>query len=75
MNEGRREKEDLNVSIGGGLFILFMGFLLQEYWSGLPFSSPVDHVLSEVSTMTRPSWVAPHGMAHSFIELDQVWSL
>ena len=27
-------------------FILFMGFSRQEYWSGLPFSSPVDYVLS-----------------------------
>ena len=27
------------------LFILFMGFSRQEYWSGLPVSSPVDHVL------------------------------
>ena len=53
------------------LFILFMGFWRQEYWSGLPFPSPVDHVLSELSTMTRPSWVALHGMAHSFIELDK----
>ena len=51
------------------LFILFMRFSKQEYWSGLPFPSPVDHVLSELSTMTRPSWVALHGMAHSFIEL------
>ena len=25
------------------LFILFMGFSRQEYWSGLPFPSPVDH--------------------------------
>ena len=47
-----------------------MGFSEQEYGSGLPFPSPVDHVLSELSTMTRPSWVAIHGMAHSFIELD-----
>ena len=45
------------------LFILFMGFSRQEYWSGLPFPSPVDHILSDLSTMTRPSWVAPHGMA------------
>ena len=52
-------------------FILFMGFSRQEYWSGLPFPSLVDHVLSELSTMTRPSWVALHGMAHSFIELDK----
>ena len=53
------------------LFILFMGFSRQEYWSGLPFTSPVDHVFSELFTMTRPSWVTLHGMAHSFIELDK----
>ena len=53
------------------LFILFMEFSRQEYWSGLPFPSPVDHVLSELSTMTHLSWVALHGMAHSFIELDK----
>ena len=53
------------------LFILFLGFSRQEYWSGLPFLSPVDHVLSELSTMTRPSWVALQGMAHSFIALDK----
>ena len=53
------------------LFILFMGFSRQEHWSGLPFSSPVDHVLSELSTMTCPSWLALHGFVHSFIELDK----
>ena len=53
------------------LYMLFMGFSRQEYWSGLPFPSPVDHVLTELSTMTRLSWVALHGMAHSFIELDK----
>ena len=53
------------------LFILFMGFSRQENWSGLPFPSPMDHVFSELSTMTCPSWVALHGMAHSFIELDK----
>ena len=53
------------------LFILFMGFSRQEYWSGLPFPSPKDHVLSELSTMTHPSWVALQGMAHSFNELDK----
>ena len=53
------------------LFILFMGFSRQEYWSGLPFASPVDHVLSELSTVSRPSWVALHGMARSFTELDK----
>ena len=53
------------------LFILFMGFSRQEYWSGLPFPSPVDHILSELSIMTHLSWVALHGMAHTFIELDK----
>ena len=48
-----------------------MGFSRQEYWSGLPFPSPVDRVLSEFFTVTRPSWMAIHGMAHSFIELDK----
>ena len=52
-------------------FILFMGFSRQEYWSGLLFPSPVNHVLSELSTMTHPSCMALHGMAHSFIELDK----
>ena len=51
------------------LFIPFMGFSRQKYWSGLPFPCPMDHILSELST--RPSWVALHGMAHSFIELDK----
>ena len=53
------------------LFILFMGFSRQEYWSGLPLSCPVEYVLSELSTMTHPSWVALHHMAHNFIELDK----
>ena len=52
------------------LFILFIGFSRQEYWSGLPFPSPVDHILSDLSTMTHPSWVAPRAWL-SFIELDK----
>ena len=39
------------------------------HWGGLPLPPLVDHVLSELSAMARPSWVALHGMAHSFIEL------
>ena len=53
------------------LFILFMRISRQEYWSGLPFPSPVDHILSDVSTMTCPSWVVPHRAWLSFIELDK----
>ena len=52
------------------LFILFVGFSRQEYWSGLPFPSPVDHILSDLSTMTHLSWVAPRAWLN-FIELDK----
>ena len=39
------------------IFILFMGFSRQEYWSHLPFPSPVDHILSELSTIpVRLGW-------------------
>ena len=31
-------------------------------------------LLSELSTMTRPSWVTLHSMAHRFIELDKTSS-
>ena len=51
------------------LFMLLMGFSWQECCSGLPFPPPVDHVLSELSTRTHPSWVALHSMAYSFTEL------
>ena len=47
-----------------------MGLSRKEYWSGLPFPSPVDHILSNLSTMTHPSWVAPRAWL-SFIELDK----
>ena len=53
------------------LCILFMRFSRQEYWSDVPFHSPVDHILSELSTMIHLTWVALHSMAHSFIELDK----
>ena len=48
-----------------------MGFSGQEYWNGLPFLSPGDHVLSELSTMTCLSWVVLLSMADSLIELDK----
>jgi len=35
----------------------------------LPSPPPVDHILSELFIMTHLSWVALHGIAHSFIEL------
>ena len=51
------------------LFILFMEFSRQD--AEEPFPSPVDHILSDLSTVSCPSWVALHGMAHSFIELTK----
>ena len=49
-----------------------MGFSWDsEYWNGLPFPPPVDHILSELSTLTCRSWVALHSMAHSFFELNK----
>ena len=53
------------------LFILFMGFAREEYWSGLPFPSPMDHVGSELTTMTHSSWVALNSMVQCFTELDK----
>ena len=57
------------------LFILFMGLSRQEYWSGLPFPSPVDHILSELSTMTCLSWVALHSMAHNSFSWTRLWTM
>ena len=31
----------------------------------------MGHILSKAFTMTHKSWVALHGMAHDFIELDK----
>ena len=53
------------------LFTLFLGFSRQEHWSRLPFPPLVDHVLSELFTVTPLSWVVPHGMAHRLIEWSQ----
>ena len=53
------------------LFMLFMGFSRQGYWSGLPLPFPVDHVLSELSTMTCLSWVALHEHGSQFHSVRQ----
>ena len=53
------------------LFTLSMEFSRQECWSGLPFPFPVDCIFSVLFTMTHLSWVALHGMAHSYIELHK----
>ena len=56
------------------LFILFMGFSMQERWSGLPFPSPVDHLLWELSLMTQPSWVAPVAWLIVSLSYTSLWS-
>ena len=44
------------------LFILFMGFSWQEYWSGLPFPPPVDHICQNSSLWPiRLGWPAGLG--------------
>ena len=56
------------------LFIPFMGFSRQEYWRGLPLTSPVDHIVSDLSTMpARLGW--PHRAWLSFTELDKAMVL
>ena len=50
------------------------GVSRQEYWSGLPYPSPVDHVLSDLSTMPAClGW--PHRAWLCFIELDKAMVL
>ena len=52
------------------LLILFMGFSRQEQWSGLPFPSPVDHILSDLPPWpNRLGW--PHMAWLSLTELDK----
>ena len=45
-------------------FILLVMLSRQVYWGGLPFPSPVDHALSNLSAMTHLSWVVLHGMGN-----------
>ena len=54
------------------LFVQFMEFSWQVYWSGFPVPPPVDHILSELFTETHLSWVALPSMAHGFTELREL---
>ena len=51
--------------------LLFHGILKARIlkWLAIPFSCAP--VLSELYTITCPSWVALQGMAHGFLELDK----
>ena len=58
------------------LFVVFMGFSRQEYWSGLPFPSPVDHILSALSTMTCSSWIVLYPIEMWWLDSGQpFWAL
>ena len=46
-----------------GVVWAFFGIAFLRDWNE-NWPSPVGHVLSELSSMTRPSWVALHGMAY-----------
>ena len=50
-------------------FIEVLRFSQQVYWGGLPFPSPVNHIMSELSALMHSSWLALHGLAHSIIKL------
>ena len=51
-----------------------MGFLRQEYWSGLPFHSSVGHILSELSTRTHhPEWPCKTWLITS-LSYTRLWS-
>ena len=57
-----------------------MGFSWQEYWSGLQPFLQCTYVVSELSTMTHPSWVALHSTAHSLsyaspFATTRLWSM
>ena len=62
--------QNLELRLPSRQIIVFMGFSRQESWSGLPFPSPVDHILSDLSTIPiHLGW--PHTAWLSFIELDK----
>ena len=53
------------------LFHTLHGILKVRILKWFAFPSPVHHILSQISTMTRPSGVALHSMAHTFNELEK----
>ena len=57
------------------IFLLFYtvhGVLAARILEWFAFPPSVDYVLSELSAMTCPSWVALLSMAHSFIEFHKL---
>ena len=52
-------------------FHIFHGILKAKILKWFAIPSPVEHVLSELSTMTHSFWVDIHSMAHGFSKLDK----
>ena len=50
------------------LFILFMGLSRQEYWNGLPFPSPLHHILQ---TLHYDHHCESDHMDHSLVQLSE----
>ena len=48
-----------------------MGFSRQELLKGFAILICSGPRFAELSTMTHLSWVALHGMVHSFVELEK----
>ena len=63
------------INLGSSSFtVIFFAFSYSSWGSqgkNTEVVCHVDHVLSELSTMTCPSCVALHDVAHSFFELDK----
>ena len=63
------------------LFILFMWFSRQGYWSGFPYPPPKDHILSEFSTLTHLSpcpctaWLIASLSYTSPFTVTRLWSM
>ena len=51
-----------------------MGFSRQEYWSGLPFPPPVDHILSSLWPACMASRIASPSYT-SLFAMTRLWSM
>ena len=67
--------------ISFGLFILFMGFSQQDYWSGLLFPPPGDHILSELFKISTQfgwsclAWLIASLSFTSTFTMTRLWSM
>ena len=58
------------------LVVLFIGFSRQECGGGLPFLSRLNHILTELSSMTCPSWAALlKVLLSASLNYSRLWSM